>query len=154
LSEIGLAGLDRALYDLGKGANMFESFMSRFRGSSTPIEKIDVAELKQRLVNDKSLVLLDVREPQEFAGGHVARARLMPLSQIRDRLDDLPQDKPIALICRSGNRSGSAARILAKSGFEQVANVRGGMGAWSRAGYPVSKGGSSRSNSSRKRKRG
>ncbi|MCO5188058.1 MAG: rhodanese-like domain-containing protein [Anaerolineae bacterium] len=133
---------------------MFESLLSRLRGSANTVEKIDVAELRQRLTDDKSLILLDVREPQEFAGGHVARARLLPLSQIRDRLGEIPQDKPIALICRSGNRSGSAARILAKSGYEQVANVRGGMGAWSRAGYPVSTGKSSRSSSSRKRRRG
>jgi hydroxyacylglutathione hydrolase len=133
---------------------MFESLMSRLRGSTTAIEKIDVAELKQRLENDKGLILFDVREPQEFAGGHIGRARLLPLSQIRDRMGEVPQDKPIALICRSGNRSGSAARLLSKAGYENIANVRGGMTAWSRAGYSVSKGNSSRSGSARKRKRG
>ena len=84
-------------------------------------------------------LLLDVREPQEYAQGHAPGSLLIPLGQLDQRLAEISQykDKPVALICRSGNRSAYAQKLLAKAGFTETSNVEGGMIAWQKAGLPV-----------------
>ena len=86
-----------------------------------------------------AVVLLDVREPAELTGelGHVPGLVAIPLGQLRARLGELPKDKPIAAVCRSGGRSAQAALILESSGFGKVANVRGGMIRWRALGLAV-----------------
>lgn len=76
--------------------------------------------------------LLDVREPAEFAQGlgHIDGALLLPLGQLEARLGELSRQRPIVTVCRSGARSARAAAMLAKAGFDQVANLRGGMLRW------------------------
>jgi rhodanese-related sulfurtransferase len=91
-----------------------------------------------RLINQDALVL-DVRENQEFAAGHVPRARHIPLGQLASRLPELEKFKgrPVVVVCRSGARSGRACAILRKNGFGQVYNLGGGMTAWEQANMPV-----------------
>lgn len=92
-------------------------------------------------LQSQGALLLDVRTPGEFAQGHAPGARLIPLDQIGRRLAELgAKDRAIALICRSGNRSGQAQSILEQAGFTKTVNVLGGMIAWERAGLPVVKG--------------
>lgn len=83
--------------------------------------------------------LLDVREPAEFAQGlgHIDGALLLPLGQLETRLAELPRERPIVTVCRSGARSARAAAMLAKAGFDQVANLRGGMLRWRAEGGAV-----------------
>jgi len=81
-------------------------------------------------------ILIDVRTPGEFAGGHIEGAININVQEIGQRLDEIPSDKPIVLYCRSGNRSAQAARILDGAGFEGVYDL-GGIQAWQRDGYPV-----------------
>jgi rhodanese-related sulfurtransferase len=85
------------------------------------------------------VLLVDVREPEEYAQGHAPGATLIPLGQLEQRLSELGsrKDRPIALICRSGSRSGKAQVLLEKAGFTKAVNVEGGMNAWSQAGLPV-----------------
>ena len=85
------------------------------------------------------LFLLDVRSEGEYAGelGHLAEAVLIPLGELRDRLDEVPNDKPVITICQSGKRSAMAAQILIKSGIDKAANLAGGMIQWNRLGLPV-----------------
>lgn len=83
--------------------------------------------------------LLDVREPQEYREGHISGARLIPLGELGKRLGELPRDREILVICRSGNRSGAATRQLLSAGFRAV-NLSGGMIGWQRAGYPIRRG--------------
>lgn len=83
--------------------------------------------------------LLDVREPQEYSAGHIAGARLIPLGELGGRLNELPKEQPILCICRSGSRSGAAARQLSAHGFEAI-NLSGGMIGWASAGLPVKRG--------------
>ena len=85
------------------------------------------------------LYVLDVRAPLEFDGdlGHLKGANLIPLDQLRDRLDEIPRDRPIVTVCQSGMRSGMAAQILVKEGFERVANLAGGLVQWSRLALPL-----------------
>ena len=84
------------------------------------------------------LFVLDVRSPGEFVGdlGHLDGAHLIPLDELRERLEEVPQDRPVVAVCQSGKRSAMAAEILQKSGYEQVANVSGGLIQWSRLALP------------------
>ncbi|MFR9777611.1 rhodanese-like domain-containing protein [Micromonospora sp. MS34] len=81
-------------------------------------------------------VLLDVREPAEWRAGHAPRARHIPLGQLADRLGELPADRPIVTVCRSGARSRQAAALLARD-HRQVHNLAGGMRAWVDAGFAL-----------------
>lgn len=83
--------------------------------------------------------LLDVREQDEFTAGHITGSSLIPLGQLARRLDELPRDQRIVCICRSGNRSGTATRLLRNNGLEAV-NMAGGMLDWARQGLPITRG--------------
>jgi rhodanese-related sulfurtransferase len=78
--------------------------------------------------------LVDVREPEEWAAGHAPQAQHLPLSRVAP--DAVPRDLPLIAICRSGNRSGKAADLLAAAGV-RVHNLAGGMKAWAKEGRPV-----------------
>lgn len=82
---------------------------------------------------------IDVREFPEYAGGHVARARLLPVGQVEARISELDLGRPIVVICKSGKRAAKAAEILVKAGGEQVTVVEGGTDAWVAAGLGVEK---------------
>ena len=84
------------------------------------------------------LFVLDVRDPGEFEGelGHLEGAHLIPLDELRDRLDEMPQELPVVAVCQSGKRWAMAAEILLKSGYKRVANVSGGLIQWSRLALP------------------
>ncbi|SDT80829.1 rhodanese-like domain-containing protein [Actinoplanes derwentensis] len=81
-------------------------------------------------------MLLDVREPAEWRAGHAPRARHIPLGQLTARLAEVPADRSVITVCRSGARSRQAAVLLARDG-RQVHNLTGGMGAWTSAGMPL-----------------
>lgn len=81
--------------------------------------------------------LLDVREPSEWEAGHVDGAVLIPLGQLAARASEVPTDKIVLVICRSGNRSADGRDILKDAGVTQVTSVSGGMNAWIQAGLPV-----------------
>lgn len=93
------------------------------------------------LFNHEDALMLDVREQSEWNDGHIAKARHIPLSKLKDRLSELEKfkGKPIVAVCRSGNRSGSACGTLKKAGFENLHNLAGGMQAWEQAGLPREK---------------
>lgn len=99
----------------------------------------DVDVQQGAALHNQGAVLIDVREPDEFAQGHAPGARLIPLGQLPARLAELAaqNNKPVVLICRSGRRSAVAADVLNKAGFSRVVNVSGGMLAWQQAGLPV-----------------
>lgn len=98
---------------------------------------VDVKQA-QTMVSNGAL-LLDVREPAEYAAVHALNARLMPLGEVSSRLKEIEayKDKPIAVICRSGHRSAKAVALLQEAGFTQVSNVQGGTNAWEQAGLEV-----------------
>jgi len=85
-------------------------------------------------------VLIDVRSASEWASGHAPKAIHIPLDEISGRMRDVPGNKPVVVVCASGNRSAMAATALAKNGFAPVFNFAGGMGAWRGAGLPVKSG--------------
>ncbi|HSO28894.1 MAG TPA: rhodanese-like domain-containing protein [Candidatus Sulfomarinibacteraceae bacterium] len=85
-------------------------------------------------------LLVDVREPGEFAAVRAEGAVLVPLSTFMLRYRDLPKDRPLLMICKSGGRSGQATAFLRANGWTDVVNVAGGTDAWERAGLPVRRG--------------
>ncbi|MDX6206052.1 MAG: hypothetical protein QOF39_2109 [Frankiales bacterium] len=80
--------------------------------------------------------LLDVREPYEWEAGHVAGAIAMPMGEVTARLDEVPADRPVVVVCRSGHRSAQVTGYLARQG-RQAVNLDGGMHAWQDAGLPM-----------------
>jgi sulfur-carrier protein adenylyltransferase/sulfurtransferase len=91
---------------------------------------ITPAELKRALDRGAPLVLLDVREPQEYERGCLPGARLVPLGELARRLGEIGRDRPVVVYCRSGGRSARAAKILREAGFADVKNLAGGILAW------------------------
>ena len=81
-------------------------------------------------------LLLDVREPNEWQTGHAPQAMHLALGQLEEHLAELPVDRLIVAVCRSGRRSAMAADLLNRRGY-RVANLTGGMTAWAAAGLPV-----------------
>lgn len=92
-----------------------------------------VAELNA----EDAIAVIDVREAWEYQEGHIAGATLIPLGSLADRTDEIPTDKPVILVCRSGNRSSRAYRYLAEEGFDNIHNMTGGMLGWEAAGLDV-----------------
>ena len=94
--------------------------------------EITTNTLKERLAAGEQLVLLDVRQPEEYAAGHISGSVLIPLGELPGRLAEIEQhrDAEIIVICRSGNRSGQACMFLEMQGFAHPTNMRGGMLAW------------------------
>jgi rhodanese-related sulfurtransferase len=94
-----------------------------------------------QLINRQDAAVIDVREPQEFRGGHIPNARNIPLGQVAGKVKDLEKlkDKPVLLSCQTGDRSAQAANTLRQAGFAQVYNLAGGMNAWQQASMPVEK---------------
>jgi rhodanese-related sulfurtransferase len=110
--------------------------------SSAPsIPTIDVTEAERRLREDPAApILLDVREMNEFAEVRVPGAVLVPTSAFMVRVDELPAERPLMVICHMGSRSAAVAGFLIRGGRTDVVNVAGGMDAWERAGLPVERG--------------
>lgn len=93
-------------------------------------------EAYRRLQADERVVIVDVRQPVETRAGSVPGAVLIPLTEFGRRLEELPRDRPILTICRSGHRSPVAARQLRQAGYD-VTDVAGGTMAWEKAGLPL-----------------
>lgn len=89
------------------------------------------------VANSQGTRIVDVREPAEFADGHVPGAELVPLGTLETATRDWQRAAPLVVVCRSGARSGKAARVLERLGFEAVASLRGGVVAWGAEGFPL-----------------
>jgi SulP family sulfate permease len=99
------------------------------------IGNVSAKELRQQLVNGKTLPLvIDVREPREFSQGHVPQAQLIPLPKIISDELDVPEDRELILVCRTGRRSIRAAQVIKQNGHSNVRILQGGMLAWEAAG--------------------
>lgn len=79
--------------------------------------------------------ILDVREPQEWEEYHIPGSTLIPLGDLPNRLSEVPKDKEIVVVCRSGNRSREGSEILKNNGFTNVTSMAGGLKEWSAKGY-------------------
>lgn len=86
---------------------------------------------------DSGAFILDVRQPEEWNDFHVPDSTLIPLGELASRVDELPKDQEIVIVCRSGNRSAEGRDILLDAGFTRVTSMAGGLTQWRTAGYPT-----------------
>jgi rhodanese-related sulfurtransferase len=106
--------------------------------SSTPAglpPEISVSEAFTKYQN--GAYVLDVRTQEEWDEYHAPNTTLIPLDQLASRLNELPRDREIVVVCRSGNRSQQGRAVLLDAGFEQVTSMKGGLNEWRASGYPV-----------------
>ena len=109
------------------------------RVSMTGMDEVEVAQAQIVDVPstfDGSVVLLDVREDDEWQRGHAPGARHIPMGQVPSRIDEINADAKLFVVCQAGGRSLRVAQHLARNGYRPV-NVSGGMQAWAAAGRPV-----------------
>lgn len=106
-------------------------------GDVQDVEPVELHRILQNCTNEDCPVVVDVREPWEYQRGHVPGALLIPLGQLASRFGELDPERPVAVICASGNRSQSAAALLGQNGFKTIYNVSGGTSAWKRSGLEL-----------------
>lgn len=131
VDQLRLIGFDQAIWVIQLCEEQ-DNFSSPF--SSFPIIEIEDF-IKQQ--PKSSLYVLDVRTQEEWNAGHIPGSHHIELSQLESNLKQLPNNQPIALLCRSGQRASLAASLLQKYGFSAVMNIRGGIQAWKQAGLPL-----------------
>lgn len=122
-----------ALVILGLGVVWMMSRNTTTAGSMPPEISVSEAVAKQ----EAGAFILDVREPSEWNEAHIDGATLIPLGELVSRVNELPKDKEIVVVCRSGNRSAQARDLLVNEGFTQVTSMAGGLNQWKAAGYPT-----------------
>lgn len=105
------------------------------------VRTLSVETLSAEMNHSNRPILLDVREREEFAGGHIPGARLIPVGQISKHIDELAglEERPIVTVCRSGGRSATAAAVLTVAGFKNVRSLDGGMRRWTELGGVVTR---------------
>jgi rhodanese-related sulfurtransferase len=108
------------------------------RGSGGP--RVSVSDAVQ-LINRHDALVVDIREPNEYAVAHIINSRNVPLKELDTRVKDIARykEKPVIVACDSGNRSRGGVAALKKLGFTQVYTLSGGLGAWQQAGLPAEK---------------
>ncbi|MGP6157236.1 MAG: rhodanese-like domain-containing protein [Vulcanimicrobiaceae bacterium] len=94
-------------------------------------KEITVGDLKRMQDGGENFMLLDVREDDELAKASLPWAKHVPMGQVPERLAELPEDRPIVVMCHGGSRSNRVAQYLRENGYGDVANLTGGIDAWS-----------------------
>ncbi len=138
LFHFGILGSKRTV--LAAGGNEEESAAVEESSVSVDIIPMTVDEAYEAYNSGKGYIFLDVRSEDEYKSGHVEGAILIPVSELGDRLNELPKDKPIIAYCNGSScgRSERAAHILIDNGFTEVYNLAGeGIIEWEKKGYPV-----------------
>ena len=109
----------------------YEMFCHGAPDLTAAVPQIDVRQLQERMASGQPFTLLDVREPFEFEMARIEGANLIPLGELPSRCGELDRTQEIFVFCHSGTRSERAAEFLRAAGFSKVANVAGGIDAWS-----------------------
>jgi len=122
---------------LASGAMLVAPDLLRVVGGANDIGTLDAT----RLMNQGPTLVLDVRDAQEYAAGHLPRARNIPMGELSGRVAEIDKFKarPVIVTCQKGGRSASAARLLKRAGFTTVYSLKGGLAAWQQASLPVEK---------------
>lgn len=118
-------------------------FMPRILAFGIPF--VDARDVQARIENGDDVVVIDVRSESEYSSdtGHVPGALNLPVSDIHKRLEATAAEStdfkthPVYLMCRTENRSSSAAKAMRRAGFQNVSVIKGGIGGWNKAGLPT-----------------
>ncbi len=121
---------------IASGGALLWPMLNKGGGGAGKVSATDAVQM----INRERAVLIDVSEPAEYAAGHVAGSKSVPLSQI-ETSTALPKNKalPLVVVCATGNRAGKAVTVLKKLGFENSRALAGGLQAWRAANLPVEK---------------
>ena len=122
---------------LASGAMLLWPELSRLGGATSEIGTLEAT----RLMNNGPHLVLDVGDDKEFAAGHLPKARNIPVKDLDGRLEEIAKfkEKPVIVTCKRGARGGAAVRVLKRSGFTSVYQLRGGVAAWEQASLPIEK---------------
>ena len=137
MGEFLLNNLALVALFLASGAMLLWPEISRLSGGSGELGTLDAT----RLMNKGPHLVLDVSDGAEFAAGHLPKARNIPVRELAARLDEIGKfkDKPVLVTAKGPARAGAAARLLKRSGFNNVYQLKGGTAAWEQASLPVEK---------------
>lgn len=111
----------------------FFIFQQQSAAADTFPQEISVAQAAAK--RQAGAFILDVRQPEEWADAHIPGSTLIPLGELENRINELPQNQEIVVVCRSGNRSAQGRDILKQAGFNQVTSMAGGLNEWKAVGY-------------------
>jgi rhodanese-related sulfurtransferase len=131
--RLGRIGLDRVAGHLDGG---FAAVADRADLLSST-ERIDAAEMARRLARPDAPLVVDVRTPAEWEARRVEGSVNVPLHRFRERLHEIPRDRPFVLHCQSAYRSSIAASLLEREGFSGFSELAGGFAAWDAAAMPA-----------------
>ena len=112
-------------------------FLANSSPAATTALPMEVTVAKAAELRDGGAFILDVRQPEEWNEGHIPDATLIPLDQLPSRINEVPKDQPVVVVCRSGNRSAAGRDILLDAGFPNVTSMGGGMNSWAAKGLPT-----------------
>jgi rhodanese-related sulfurtransferase len=116
---------------------VFAAWMTSRGPAATANYPLEISVEEAVAKRDAGAFILDVRQPEEWNEFHVPDSTLISLSELPSRVDELPKDQEIVVVCRSGNRSAQGRDILLDAGFDQVTSMAGGLTQWRAAGYPT-----------------
>lgn len=126
------------LIALSAGVFILDLFPTASQASETAPSEISVSEAAEKY--EAGVFLLDVRTQEEWNEVHIPNTTLIPLDELKTRLNELPRGVEIVVVCRSGNRSQEGRDILREAGFEPVSSMAGGIREWNNQGYPTASG--------------
>ena len=137
MGEFLLNNLALVALFLASGAMLLWPEISRLSGGGGELGTLEAT----RLMNKGPHLVLDVSDGTEFAAGHLPKARNIPVRELAARLDEIGKfkDKPVLVTAKGPARAGAAARLLKRSGFNNVYQLKGGTAAWEQASLPVEK---------------
>ncbi|ALK08809.1 rhodanese-like domain-containing protein [Blastochloris viridis] len=131
--------LGSALVVVGVSAFVLGPAVLEIATTPANLPSIDRAQLEQALAAN-AVDLIDIREPDEYAAGHIAGARNLPMSKLDPKTLAMPSDKPVVLVCRSGRRTAQTLAAALEAGATNIVHYPGAMLDWTSAGKPVVKG--------------
>jgi hydroxyacylglutathione hydrolase len=131
MQSLVMIGLDRV------GGYFGVETLALWRQEGRPVGQVAQMSVTDLAHKRGGLVVLDVRGRNEWDAGHIPGAVHIPLAELADRLPELPKDQPLAVHCQGGGRSAIAASLLQAAGLQDVSNVTGGFGEWSKSGHPT-----------------
>jgi len=135
--SLARVGYERVVGYLSESLNEWEAI--GLPVTSGDVEDLAPTQLQELIVNGNGNrpTILDVREPWEFRQGHIPQAKSIPLGKLANRIDELNPHQPVAVVCATGNRSQSAAALLAQKNFGKIYNLLSGTMGWMQAGLPL-----------------
>ena len=131
--RLGRIGFDNVVGYLEDGITALEDHPGLLTGT----ERVTPAEAAKAIASSAKPLILDVRQPTEWQQAHIEGSVNIPLNRLKERLGDLPRDRPMLVHCAGGYRSSIAAGLLQHAGVEGVTELQGGLSGWEGAGLPV-----------------